>query len=550
MSWLLRLAVVSLVAMHAARAAEAPDTHIALVFKPAPTLPSDEELERLGARIGLIRIQVDDVFENQDDLSVPYRLANRLHFSTREKTVEHQLLFRHGVRFSRRLLQENERLLREQRYLNDAKIEVLRYNADNTVDVLVRVHDVWTLSPGFSFGRKGGENTTRMEFEDTNFLGRGKQLSFGRSSNVDRTAWRLAYTDPNLFGSWWKLSAAHSSLSDGSQNAVEFGRPFYSLDTRWSVGFAVSDSISAISRYALGKTVEKFDAQRRLLEIEGGLSAGLRDGWVKRYLTGIRYDAQAFRARPDEPLASLPMDRTLAYPWIGFELIEDAYITTHNLNQIGRTEDLHLGRSARFELGWASTAFGSTNNAAMLNTELRTGRDIGHSQYWVNGLTLGGRLENGGITNGLMALQSQYYYRQSPAWVFFAGLTAAFASNSDPETQLLLGGENGLRGYPLRYQGGTASTLIALEERFYTHWQLLKLFNVGAAVFFDAGRTWGQDEFAGTSMGWLKDVGVGLRLGSARSSLGNVLHIDLAFPLDGGKNIDSMQLLLQTRRSF
>lgn len=40
------------------------------------------------------------------------------------------------------------------------------------------------------------------------------------------------------------------------------------------------------------------------------------------------------------------------------------------------------------------------------------------------------------------------------------------------------------------------------------------------------------------------------RLGSARSGLGNVLHIDLAFPLDRSSDIDSMQLLIETRKSF
>ena len=94
------------------------------------------------------------------------------------------------------------------------------------------------------------------------------------------------------------------------------------------------------------------------------------------------------------------------------------------------------------------------------------------------------------------------------------------------------------------------SALVTLEQRFYTDWQPLKLFNVGAAVFFDAGRTWGHDEFAAAPAGWLTDVGLGLRLGSARSGLGNVLHIDLAFPLNRGSDIDSLQLLIETRKSF
>lgn len=32
----------------------------------------------------------------------------------------------------------------------------------------------------------------------------------------------------------------------------------------------------------------------------------------------------------------------------------------------------------------------------------------------------------------------------------------------------MLGGDNGLRGYPLRYQVGTTNALITLEERFYS----------------------------------------------------------------------------------
>ena len=132
---------------------------------------------------------------------------------------------------------------------------------------------------------------------------------------------------------------------------------------------------------------------------------------------------------------------------------------------------------------------------------------------------------------------------------------------------MLLGGDNGLRGYPLRYLAGSTRSLLTIEERFYSSWQPLKLVNVGAAIFFDAGRSWGRDRYAddatlnrlhnpdptfddGDTSGWMKDVGVGLRLGSARSGLGNVLHIDLAFPLDGGRDLDSMQFLVETKRSF
>ncbi|MDY0067888.1 MAG: phosphoethanolamine transferase domain-containing protein [Steroidobacteraceae bacterium] len=92
----------------------------------------------------------------------------------------------------------------------------------------------------------------------------------------------------------------------------------------------------------------------------------------------------------------------------------------------------------------------------------------------------------------------------------------------------------------MMYSRARCRALLTLEERFYSSWQPLKLFNVGAAVFVDAGRSWGQDEHAATPAGWLEDVGVGLRLGSARSGLGNVLHIDLAMPLNRTNDIETV----------
>ena len=185
-----------------------------------------------------------------------------------------------------------------------------------------------------------------------------------------------------------------------------------------------------------------------------------------------------------------------------------------------------------------------------LGGALQMSADLGHERYWINCLDTSGRIEDGDLVDGRFTVNSRYYLRHSMRRVSFASVTAALTSDLDPEEQLLLGGDNGLRGYPLRYQAGTSSALLTLEERFYTAWQPLKLFDVGAALFFDAGRTWGRSEGAAEPAGWLADVGFGLRLGSARSALGNVLHVDLAFPLNGAADIDGVQLLIETRKSF
>ena len=559
MNSVLKLAICSILGLmlqaHAEDAAQ-PDALGPISFA---TLLDPAQLEARGARIGRIDVVVDEVFEQTDPpLSAPYRIANSLHMATRDAAVRAQLLIQSGERFEQRRLEETERALRARRYLSEARVVPIEYHEDGTVDLQVRVQDVWTLLPSFSVGRKGGSNSAEIEIEDSNLLGLGKELSLEKSSDVDRDTWRLLYGDPNVFGSRWRLAAAYFTSSDGGERTVDLRRPFYSLDTRWSAHVTGSTTRAIVPRYSLGHVVDEFTQEREAFAIGTGWSNGLHDGWTRRLLAGVRYENRQFspatRRRLDMqqlPLPGvLPEDRRLAYPWIGFEVLEDQYRPVRNLNQIGRTEDLYLGRAARFEVGLASEALGSTRDGVLLNGSLQAGTTFSERQFMITTLQLSGRLESGQLANGLLDMSSRYYLRHSPRRVLVGSLNASVASRLDSEEQLLLGGDSGLRGYPLRYQGGTSRALLTLEERFYTNWQPLKLINVGAAVFFDAGRTWGNDPFADGSLGWLKNVGAGLRLGNARSGFGSVLHIDLAYPLDGPTDLDRLQLVIETRGSF
>ena len=107
-----------------------------------------------------------------------------------------------------------------------------------------------------------------------------------------------------------------------------------------------------------------------------------------------------------------------------------------------------------------------------------------------------------------------------------------------------------MRGYPLRYQSGEHRALLTVEERVYTDWYAFKLFRVGGAVFYDVGRAWGGPFQNPTNPGWLSDAGFGLRILSDRASFGNILHADVAFPLNPDPSIRSMQFLVKTYANF
>jgi len=92
--------------------------------------------------------------------------------------------------------------------------------------------------------------------------------------------------------------------------------------------------------------------------------------------------------------------------------------------------------------------------------------------------------------------------------------------------------------------------LLTVEQRFFSDWYPFRLFRIGAAAFVDIGRTWGEAPLNTPSLGVLKDVGVGLRIGNSRSGLGNIIHVDVAFPLDGDPSIKSVQFLVETKQRF
>jgi len=515
-------------------------------------VPPDEVLERAGARIGAIEIDCESIFDENDprEDSLLYRTANRLHIETRDATIRAQLLFASGDPYSRRLLAESERVLRRQRYLHEPAIRPVAWH-DGVVDVRVRASDVWTTNPGVSVSRSGGTNRLGAEIEELNLFGRGKQLSAGYTSDVDRTSIGVAWHDPAVFRSRWTSDAGYTSSDDGRVWALGVDRPFYALDARWSAGFSAAAGTQIDPRYSLGERADAYRSHARRFEVHRGWSSGLQEGWVRRWSAGYRYDSVEFDSLPDTALlAPLPADRTLAYPFARFELLQDDFSTARNLDQIGRTEDLRFGTRLTAELGWSQSAFGADRNALIASLGASRGYRLAPGQNLFLSAGWNARLEAGAVRDSLLSAEARYFWRAGERTVLFVGLAADHGAALDADHELQLGGDTGVRGYPLRYQTGTGRALATIEARYFTDWYPFRLARVGAAVFADVGRTWGPSALDVPALGTLRDVGIGLRFGNTRSALGNVLHVDLAFPLDGDPSLSSMQFLLKTHKSF
>ncbi len=516
------------------------------------TLPPDLSGLPADAVIGKIELLVLDVFDLEESGQnvLPFRLANRLHINTRPTVVEQKLLFETGEPFDERVLQETERYLRSQPYLYDACVEPTRVRGDK-VDVRVVTRDVWTLGARASFSRSGGANTVQFGLEDSNFLGTGRFLTAKYQDDPDRTERRLRFIDPALFGSRAELRLRYSERSDGHRHTLDLERPFFSLDTRWSSGTRLVSHEGLVRIYSQGDVVNRFVEDSSYVEVRGGISRGFREGGSRRWLFGFTFDERSFHPdlALDTPGTAPPSPLTLAYPWIGFNWIQDSFIERNNVDRMVRTEDFNLGQELHLRLGYSSPSWGADTNQTVIDAGWSRGLLGAGEHTLLFSAYGGGRFGGGGEENVILGGRLRHFFFTFGRHQLFTTVQVDAARNLDPERQLLLGGDSGLRGYPRRYRDGDRRALLSLEQRFYTNLELFKLVHVGAAVFFDAGRIWYEDApVPSIDSGTLRNVGIGLRLGSSRSAQGSMIHFDVAYPLDGDER--EIQWLINSKETF
>jgi hypothetical protein len=534
----------------AAQASDAPlDADSAIT----ESLPPDAQLEASGARIGDIQIQIKEIFDLDDpkENNWLFRAADHLHVRTRESAIRAQLLFRSGDPYSRRVLDETARNLRQNSsFMREPEIHPVRYH-DGFVDLVVVTHDVWTLQPGINFGRSGGTNTGSIKVSDDNFLGYGKYIELGHSEDVDRSSSFAQWSDPNVWGSHWQDTLAYQDNSDGKVWSLGGSYPFFSLETRYDGGGSTGVSRSVVTRYSLGNPYDAYQFDWRVTDFYFG-QALLIDGlWTERLLFGFRHDQSVFTPALNQTLlAPLPADRNLAYPYLRMQWVQNNYTTTRNLDLIAFTEDLHFGLDASVGLGWATPAFSADRKALLADAEIGYNWRLGPNSYLFVYSRLYSRFETERMDDRIVSGNVSYFLTTSERSKLLVHLWADAGHNLDADHYLQIGGDTGLRGYPLRYQNGDGRAQFTVEERLYTNWFLFQLVHVGGAAFFDMGRTWGSTPVPTPQLGLLKDAGVGLRLGNARSSFGSVIHIDLATPLNANSSISRLQFLVSTEQTF
>lgn len=527
-----------------------------------PTLPGydftaglqrwGDDIDRIKAghkktvrKIYINTLPIFDPANAQENFAL-YRWANSVHRYTRPAVIERLLLFSTGEQVDDHLLDESERLLRQENYIADSAIRVVRDCLDE-VDLEVVTHEVWTLTPEISVKSSGGDTSTSLGFRDANFLGSGKSIGLGVKQEPDRNKLQFHYNDRYFQGKRLNLSVRVEKNSDGYYRSFDVRLPFYALDTRRSWGVGATESLLTQSRYVDAVKVSALQVQDQAVSTYFGMSKGLIDGQVARYLFGLQLEKQHYATLPDEIApVRVPDDLNLAYPFVEYQQVQDDYKIGFNINQMKRSEDIHLGRDLRARLGYSPNGRQVILQGVWADTWLSRDKMLLQSN-----LSWRGRwdINRQAIADGELNLALKFHRGQTDNRSLVMAMEISMLKNPLDQYELTLGGDKGLRGYRSNYLSGDSLILLTMEERVFTQYEPFGLFNLGFAAFADVGRAWFRDVDV-DKYGWKADVGVGLRLLPSKSDKGQVIHLDVAFPVNDRNSGRSMLVSVEMKRTL
>jgi hypothetical protein len=197
------------------------------------------------------------------------RIGEAFHHTTRTKVIQHDLLFKEGDRVYPYLLADNERLLRSEPYLNDARILVIiDPESKGAVDVIVITKDVFSIAVNtidISKGGFQGIERGKVIARDENFVGSGSRVQGGvyyDDQRKDQFGYLGEVIRRNIKGSFinWDMSYDNfngSFSGSGNQETYifsNFDKPLISEYMHWTGGLDLSYRNNLTSLYATNDT--------------------------------------------------------------------------------------------------------------------------------------------------------------------------------------------------------------------------------------------------------------------------------------------------------
>jgi hypothetical protein len=434
-------------------------------------------------------------------------ILNKTHFNTSETIIRKNLLFSEGDDISPLTLSDNERILRQLPFIEDARIIIIPVS-DTEADIVVLTRDIYSLGGSYIYKdiKKGS-----VSIFDKNIFGLGQEL--GIDIPFDNTlpnspGFGVHYVADNIAKSFINLNVYY----------------LHGLGER-TYGFALSRKlISSTTKYAGGIAVRQMYTSEDLdtLPVPAPLKYNLQDYWlsrsflidkesVSRIIIGARYTNNNVFNHPlilPESFHNLQKYRIFL---ASAALSIQKYTKTNLIYSYGRTEDIPYGALFKFTAG---REFNEFKKRTYLGGEVALGWSARTVGYFYTYTGLSTYLNQSHTEQGLLSLGVNYfsnlvYFRKSKIRNFvYAHYTRGFGRYSNEYLKFIT--DNGFSGFKNDSVNGTQRLAVSLESVIFSPVNRYG-FRFAFFGFTDFSFLSGTTEMLGKGHA-LSSIGVGIRV--------------------------------------
>ena len=434
------------------------------------------------------------------------KLLNRTHFKTNEKIIRKYLLFSSGDEISPLILSDNERIIRQLPFIDDARIIIVPVS-DEEADIIIVVKDVYSLGIDYTFNSidKGV-----FKVFEKNLLGIGHALEFTIPYDGN-------YKDSPGFGASYKINNIGRTLTNFNLNyfnglgrktyGVSLARNFLTSSTKYAGGASLNETFTTIDLdiipvpEPLEYTFQDYWLARSFLVNEES---------VTRVIVGARYTNNNILNRPEINSNSYHFLQKYKL-FLGSAAISlQKFYKTSLIYNYGRTEDIPYGALLRFTTG---REFNEFKVRTYLGVDISAGKSFPALGYLYFNAGYSTFLKRNLTEQGLLTFRVDHFsnlYKigkfQIRNFLYF-NYTRGFSRYTDE--YLLVDSSNGIPGFSNDSIRGDQRIMLNLESVVFSP---LNVYGFRFAFFGFADMVLMNRNFIQYGNIFLSGLGVGIRI--------------------------------------
>lgn len=451
-------------------------------------------------------------------------LLNNTHVNTNEKIIRKNLLFSTGDTVSPLTLSDNERLLRQLPYIDDARIIVVPVS-DTEADIVVLTKDVYSLGADYTYqGLKAGN----ISVFDKNILGTGHELGIDipfNSKLPESPGFGFHYTVDNIAKSFLNLNTYYLTGLGSTTYGFDITRKLVSSTTKYAGGVSIrqmytsEDLDTLTSPQPLRYNFQDYWVSRSFL---------INRESVSRIITGIRYTNNNVFNHPFILPDSYYNIQKYRIFLASLAFSVQKYYKTSLLYNYGRTEDVPYGALIKLTGG---REFNEFKTRTYLGGEVSIGQSVHNIGYFYTYAGIAAFLNGIRTEQGIFSFDLKYFSNLMIAGktrirnFVNVNYTRGFDRNTDEFLSFYR--TNGFSGIKNDTVSGERRITVSLESVMFSP---LNIYNFRFAFFgfADFSVLSKGNELTGFPGSTVSSVGLGIRIRND-NLIFKTLQVRLAF---------------------